>query len=820
MNKTQSILIVDDKEENIFVLKKVLKKLNIEIISANDGTEALQALKELEKNEFALAILDIQMPGMSGYELAEKIRQNTKTQYLPIIFLSAVYSDEFHIFKGYQSGGVDFITKPFNAEILTNKVKIFLQLDQQKRDALSANEKLNQEIKERKLVESALKESESRLKDTQRIAAIAHIKINLQENHTTYSENYEHVLGVTPPADAKANISAFNFLDMVEEKEQETVLHFFNSIFSDTSQQHELSFPIKTAKTNSDKYINSIVNYFFDSQKKATALLVTFQDVTLQKRNEELKREIEIAENTAAIREQFLANMSHEIRTPMTGIMGMIDFLANTKLNKKQKDYVDTLKESSENMLNIINDILVTSKIDKGQVEIKPYKFQIPKTIESVYKLYRENAKSKNLEFTLEISNDIPKEIVADENRIKQIISNLISNAIKYTDKGSIAVEAKSIKDRKNNPFVLISVKDTGIGIPKKEQPYIFTKYNRINLSMIREKEGLGLGLVISYELAKLMGGALEFESYENKGSSFYLSIPVKENGKTKKEEPAPPETIEGQPVKINARILLAEDKFVNQKVVSIMLQNLGCEVILANNGQEALDKFEENPPDIVLMDIQMPIMDGITAMQELRKKHTNLPPIIAVSANALEGDAKKYINSGMDDYISKPIIGNILEKKLIQWLDASKIIPQKSTTGASNKKAASLKNDKKENKTDLAYKNLILIDASTINSIRLQAGDDPEFMDMLFKSFIEDSELLLADIEKGQSKNEITIIKNAVHSLKGLSGTIGAVDLYEKSSLVNNKIKNNDLNTLESELDEIKSIYYLTKKKINEIYL
>ncbi|MBD3270791.1 response regulator, partial [Candidatus Peregrinibacteria bacterium] len=243
------------------------------------------------------------------------------------------------------------------------------------------------------------------------------------------------------------------------------------------------------------------------------------------------------------------------------------------------------------------------------------------------------------------------------------------------------------------------------------------------------------------------------------------------------------------------------------------------CKVIVANNGQEALDIYEENKPDIILMDIQMPVMDGITSMKELRSKHKDLPPVIAVSANALEGDAEKYIALGMNDYISKPIIGNTLQKKLKQWLKPSKINIQNTNSVTEKKKNP---DEKKLNKKTAALNEdeLTLIDSETINSIKIQAGNDESFLKMLFESFIEDSEILLEEINKGLTENDTPMIKNSVHSFKGLSGTIGAVELHKKSTLINNELKKNDHKIITSELEELKTLYYLTKKKIKKLYL
>jgi PAS domain S-box-containing protein len=398
--------------------------------------------------------------------------------------------------------------------------------------------------------------------------------------------------------------------------------------------------------------------------------------VLKQKHNEELKRSIQLAEKTAQIKQQFLANMSHEMRTPMNGILGMVDFLLQTKLNEKQLDYAKTIKNSSETLLNLINDILDLSKIEAGTMKIIPNEFNIHSVLKEVVSLFKASLDQKGLAVKLKYSNDLPEYLVADKNRLNQIINNLISNAIKFSDSGNISitvskisdfVETESTSSTDKKIKVKVEVQDTGIGIALEDQAELFTSFSQIDSTYTRNYEGTGLGLAISKRLVEMMGGEIGVKSEFGHGSTFWFSFIA-----TPLSESTLSQTIKTKAdfskLNFGLDVLLVEDKFINQKVVTLMLKNSGCRTIIANNGLEALEMFEKNKIDLVLMDIQMPLMDGVTAVKELQKKYDKLPPIIGLSANAMEGDAEKYIAEGMDDYLSKPVSAEQLYEKISKW--------------------------------------------------------------------------------------------------------------------------------------------------------
>lgn len=389
-----------------------------------------------------------------------------------------------------------------------------------------------------------------------------------------------------------------------------------------------------------------------------------YQDISQRKK-------IEVATRVSAIKQQFLANMSHEIRTPMTGILGMIDLLKNTSLNAQQLFFVDIVKKSSDGLLHIVNDILDLSKIEAGKLIIRHENYNLRESAEVLYSLFKALASQKGLDFYLDVDPQLPTYIYADENRINQIITNLLSNAVKFTSHGTVKLKYELLEKSGADYLIRISVKDSGIGIGDEEKEKLFKIFSQIDTSDTRSFDGAGLGLSISKRLAELMNAKIEVASKRNKGSTFSLTLKVKEC-----EEQQPENALCEDYEEINhpgegLNVLLTEDKRTNQMVITMMLEEAGCKVELASNGQEALDIITPGKFDFIFMDIQMPVMDGMTAVKELRKKYAadELPVIIGLSAKAMEGDAEYFIAQGMDDYLTKPVTTEILRKCIAKWV-------------------------------------------------------------------------------------------------------------------------------------------------------
>ncbi len=445
------------------------------------------------------------------------------------------------------------------------------------------------------------------------------------------------------------------FALFISEETRGVFVHFLELVLK--NHQKENCEVILKTPGNAPVYINIVA---ITSKDKEFCLL-TLVDITKSKEAEQSLFQLKVANESIKFKQNFLANISHEMRTPLTGILGMIDILEHTELTPTQKDYFDTLKHSSENLREIINQVLDYSKIEAGKVKLKPTHFSLKELLAETKMLYKGSVKP-GVQFSTDSDLKIPALIHADENRIKQIINNLVANALKFTNKGSVVLSSHLLSPDplSKQAIVKIAVTDSGIGIPFEMQEKLFRPFSQIDDKDTRKYEGTGLGLSICKELVMLLGGKIGVISEYRKGSTFWFVFPaILTDAKANTTKPADPHDQASSDEKINnnhsLNILFAEDKLINQKVISLILTSMGHKVTLASNGEQALSLYKPSEFDLILMDIQMPVMDGITATKKLKEKYKHLPPIVGLSANAFEGDREKYMVLGMDEYLTKP---------------------------------------------------------------------------------------------------------------------------------------------------------------------
>lgn len=398
---------------------------------------------------------------------------------------------------------------------------------------------------------------------------------------------------------------------------------------------------------------------------KEKILLSIQRDNTERKHvQEELERARQTAEAANQAKSEFLANMSHEIRTPLNGMLGMIDLTLNTELTEMQRDNLIIAKGCASSLLNLINDVLDFSKIEARKLTLEVIGFDLADLLERIVKPHRIKAEEKSLDVRYKVDHQIPQVVYGDPNRLQQVLNNLIGNAVKFTEKGSIAISAEIRKENKNSFLLEFQVSDTGIGIEPKHITKIFDTFIQADSSITRRFGGSGLGLAISKRLVEMMGGSIWVESEPGRGSNFHFTV---ELPKTAKQEIIKTNNSHAPTVKKGLKILLAEDDSISSIVTSRILTEAGQMVTHVSNGTEVLKAMEKEQYDMILMDIQMPNMNGLEAVQKIREKERTTQdhiPIIAVTAHALMGDREKYLSQGMDEYVSKPLqIDDLLNK-------------------------------------------------------------------------------------------------------------------------------------------------------------
>jgi PAS domain S-box-containing protein len=517
-------------------------------------------------------------------------------------------------------------------------------------------------------MENELRANREGLAEAQRIAHIGSWDWDIENNQIAWSDETYHIFGLTP---AQIKPSRDVFMSYVHTDDKGFVTAAIDDSINNgkfLNIDHRI-----TLSDNKVKFIHTQAEIVQDKSGKTTHMVGTFQDITDRKLvEEELKRAKVAADAANKAKSEFLANMSHEIRTPMNSIIGMADLLMETNPTQEQRQYVEIFREAGEHLLSLINDILDLARVESGYILLEKVPFDIAAVINKVENIMSVEAHNKGLGLIFHIADDIPRSLIGDPNRLDRVMLNLVGNAVKFTEKGGIIVDISLNSKQDKEVELLFKVKDTGIGVPSDKQSLLFTSFTQIDASTTRKYGGTGLGLVISKKLVEMMGGRMWVESEAGKGSVFYFTakFPVAQASAVGGMTEAKPKTNKDLAILENElksaassaerNILLVEDSEDNRQLIELYLKKLPYKIDSAENGAIAVEKYKKNHYSLVLMDIQMPVMDGYTATQKIREweKENNMSPtpIVALTANAFKEDEEKSLKAGCTSYMSKPV--------------------------------------------------------------------------------------------------------------------------------------------------------------------
>lgn len=551
-----------------------------------------------------------------------------------------------------------------------------------------------------------------------------------------------------------------------------------------------------TVQSRSGKTVNFLCNIrLIKANNSNYEIEGVAKDITqIKATNQALKLSKEVAEHSLKIKERFLANMSHEIRTPMNGIIGMIDLISTTPLNNEQSGYIRTIRKSSDSLMTILNDILDLSKIEAGKMQLKLEPIKLMETIEKVYDLYSQQAHLNKTHLYYYVDDNLPDIVLVDETRLIQVISNLTSNAIKFSQKkGNIDLSISLIEKNKNDYKFRVAVKDSGIGIAPEDQPKLFTSFNQLDSSNKKLFAGTGLGLAISKELVKSMNGEIGVVSTPGFGSTFWFTFTAQKPTKNQKI-PGRQQLRQHHFIHKSPRILLVDDNEINRKVAYGILTKSGCSVKPAASGKEALHLISTDEFDLIFMDIQMPEMDGVEAAARIKSLNLKkTPPIVAMTAYSMEEDRIRFLEQGLDDYLPKPIKSQILIEKVREWTDYE--VQEIEITAL------------KESTEDL------IINQNTLNQLHKYGGK--ELIRSVLEEFKAETVQLLKQSALCIEEEDYECIKSQMHTLKGNAGTLGIEKLSTQAAVVEKKIKENKFGKLKYELEKLKKIF----NEFNENY-
>ena len=695
-------------------------------------------LTRLGQGGIDLLLLDLSLPDSQGIDTFN--RAHAHSPHLPIIVLSGLDDEELAI-KTVQEGGQDYLVKGQVDERRLARALYYAIERKRTAEELARERNLLRTLIDNLPDYIYVKDSDSRFV----INNLAHALI----------------MGARSPEDVVAKTD----FDYFPSDEAARYYEDDQRVIATGRALLDYEEPVTDAN-GEKKWVLTSKMPLRDGRCDVVGIVGISRDITQHKlAEEELYRASQAAEAATRSKSEFLANVSHEIRTPMNGIIGMAQLALDTLLTPEQREYITIVKNSADSLLVLLNDILDFSKIEAGKMDLKKVLFTVEPLIQEAIRPFALKAHQKGLEFVCEIQPGMPEYLMGDAVRLGQVLSNLVGNAVKFTEHGMVTVRAQMDTFEGSDALIHFTVLDTGIGIPQHKQKAIFNPFSQADPSSTRRYGGTGLGLAIARHIVEMMSGRLWMDSEEGKGSTFHFTVRLglpAAGARTGQGAAAPNET--PPPLSRHGlHVLIAEDNAINQKVAARLLEKRGHIVALASDGKEALDAMDHDTFDLVLMDVQMPEMDGFEATTLIRAKEKDTgrhTPIIAMTASAMKGDRERCLDAGMDSYISKPF-------QMYEFFRVIATVIPSITAGSTGGSSGPDVID-----------NLVFDKVAALR----QVDGDLDLLKELSRIFIDDANGMMIELEQAMNAGDSEKVSRLAHTFKGSAASLGGKSVAQKA--------------------------------------
>lgn len=799
------ILLIEDNPGDAKLVEIFLREstsIDFDLTHAMRLSEGLAHVKEGKR--FDIMLLDLSLPDSSGFETLTKAIKGVP-HTVSIVVLTGL-DDESVGVKAVKMGAQDYLVK---GQIDTSSLT---------RSVLHAIERRRMQLK--------VEESEKRFRHVFEDSQDAIYITTPERKFSDFNQSLLKMFGYS-----RDEFKSLTSDSLFDDKE---ALQTFNEELERTDAVKD--FEVRLRRKNGSVLDCLLTTTAWRSMDgELTGYHGMIRDITIRKKTQELEKAKQVAERSAMLKGQFLDNMSHEIRTPMNVVIGMTHLLEHTHLTTKQQEYIRALKLSADNLLKLINSILDFSQIEAGKLELQLQPIRVQDLVQDLVQQHKYKAKEKKINLFTQLDVSLPDKVIADSVRLYSVLNNLVSNAIKYTDKGEVLIRVELLDDTNEFAEIKFSVKDTGVGIPEEKQAKVFESFEQAH--GINNRGGTGLGLSIAKKIVELFGGEMSLESEYGKGSTFtffikfekyieseYAVVTNDSKGATERED-VTVYTSDNNVRRVKAEdvvkdtyhrinILLVEDHQLNQLVATDLLNKWSPNVNLqiADNGRIAIDMLKNNADyDVILMDISMPEMDGYQTTEYIRNRFPSPIkdiPIIAMTAHAFKKNAQKCFDMGMDEFVAKPINPDVLFKKLNKILgDKLSAISQDYTT---NKDAAPQKAPKREPKTIQKIINFEYLDTLT-------GGQDSvkiTFLETLIRDMPKEVAKLINDYEHRDWEK----VKQSAHKLKSTCGYLGLDENVELCRMVeNNAWEQKNLDQINGQIKKIDEVCKVAHEQLKD---